>query len=250
MASSPPISVLNWATSSEVERRQQFAQTLRDSPIPNTELLSNLGLYLNRQAFSRLLFMAELYQQVLPVHGVAMEFGVRWGQNLALLHALRGIYEPFNYNRKIIGFDTFGGFPSVDAKDGGLVKPGDYGVTDNYQAYLAQILAYYEADSPIPHKRKFELVAGDAAETVPRYLREHPETVIAFAYFDFDIYAPTKACLEAIQPRLTKGAVVVFDELNCPEFPGETLAFDEVFGVANYALRRSPLNPLISYLVM
>ena len=93
-------------------------------------------------------------------------------------------------------------------------------------------------------------MAGDATETVPRYLRDHPETIIAFAYFDFDIYAPTKACLEAIRPRLTKGAVVAFDELNCPEFPGETLAFDEVFGVANYALRRSPLNPLISYLIV
>ena len=247
---SSPFSVLSGALPAERLSRENFAQSLRESPIPNTELLSNLGLYLNRQTFSRLLFMAELYQHIIPVHGVAMEFGVRWGQNLALLHALRGIYEPFNYNRKIIGFDTFGGFPSVDAKDGLLVKPGDYGVSADYQRQLTDILALHEADSPISHKRKFELVAGDASETVPRYLHDHPETIIAFAYFDFDIYAPTKACLEAIRPRLTKGAVVAFDELNCPEFPGETQAFDEVFGVANYALRRSPLNPLISYLIM
>ncbi|WP_426060001.1 class I SAM-dependent methyltransferase [Hymenobacter sp. B1770] len=247
---SSPINVLSGAPVQEQTRRESFAQTLRESPIPNTELPNNLGLYLNRQTLSRLLFFTELYQQIIPVHGVAMEFGVRWGQNLALMHALRGIYEPYNYNRKIIGFDTFGGFPSVDEKDGDRVKAGDYGVTPNYQEYLSEILALHEADSPIPHKRKFELVAGDASETVPRYLKEHPETVIAFAYFDFDIYAPTKACLEAIRPRLTKGAIVAFDELNCPEFPGETLAFDEVFGVANYALRRSPLNPLISYLVV
>ena len=247
---SPPINVLVGASAPEVARRQQFAQQVRESPIPNTELLHNLGLYLNRQTLARLLFFTELYQQIIPVHGVAMEFGVRWGQNLALMHALRGIYEPFNYNRKIIGFDTFGGFPSIDAKDGDQVQAGDYGVTPDYQSYLTQILTLHEQDSPIPHKRKFELVAGDASETVPRYLRDHPETVIAFAYFDFDIYAPTKACLAAIRPRLTKGAIVAFDELNCPEFPGETLAFDEVFGVANYALRRSPLNPLISYLVV
>lgn len=246
----PAISVLSGAAPAEQARREGFAQTLRESPIPNSELPNNLGLYLNRQTLARLLFFTELYQQIIPVHGVAMEFGVRWGQNLALLHALRGIYEPFNYNRKIIGFDTFGGFPSVDAKDGDRVKAGDYGVTPGYQDYLTDLLAQHEQDSPIAHKRKFELVAGDAADTVPRYLRDHPETVIAFAYFDFDIYAPTKACLEAIRPRLTKGAIVAFDELNCPEFPGETLAFDEVFGVANYALRRSPLNPLISYLVV
>lgn len=247
---SSPINVLSLATAPEIERRGKLAQTLRESPIPNTELLSNLGLYLTRQTLSRLLFLTELYQQIIPVHGVAMEFGVRWGQNLALFHALRGIYEPYNFNRKIIGFDTFGGFPAVDEKDGPRVRAGDYGVPANYQDYLTHLLAQHEADSPIAHRRKFELVAGDASETLPRYLRDHPETVIAFAYFDFDIYTPTRDCLAAIRPRLTKGAVVAFDELNCPDFPGETLAFDEVFGIANYALRRSPLNPLISYLVV
>ena len=144
---SSPINVLSGAPAAEQTRRENFAQTLRESPIPNTELLNNLGLYLNRQTFSRLLFFTELYQQIIPVHGVAMEFGVRWGQNLALMHALRGIYEPFNYNRKIIGFDTFGGFPSVDAKDGDRVKAGDYGVTENYQAHLTEILALHEAAS-------------------------------------------------------------------------------------------------------
>lgn len=248
--STSSISVLGGSTSPELHRRQQLVGHLHNTPIPSSELLHNLGLYLNRQTLARLLFLTELYQQIVPVHGVAMEFGVRWGQNLALLHALRGIYEPYNYNRKIIGFDTFSGFPAVTTQDGDQVKAGDYGVTAGYQEYLTQILALHEADSPIAHKRKFELVAGDATETVPRYLRDHPETVVAFAYFDFDIYTPTKACLEAIRPRLTKGAIVAFDEVNCPEFPGETLALDEVFGVANYALRRSPLNPLISYLVV
>lgn len=242
--------VLSGATSPEADRRLQLMSLLRGSPVPNTELVHNLGLYLTRQTFSRLLFLAELYQQIIPVHGVAMEFGVRWGQNLALLHALRGMYEPFNYNRKIIGFDTFAGFPSVAPEDGSLVKPSDYGVGENYQAYLEQILALHEADSPVAHKRKFELVAGDAMQTVPAYLARHPETIVAFAYFDFDLYAPTKACLEAIRPHLTKGAILAFDELNTPEFPGETLAFQEVFGTSNYALRRSPLNPLVSYIVL
>ena len=78
----------------------------------------------------------------------------------------------------------------------------------------------------------------------------HPETIVALAYFDFDIYQPTKTCLEAIKGRLTKGSVVAFDELNCPEFPGETLALKEVFGLDKYAIRRNPLNPLCSYIVI
>jgi hypothetical protein len=81
-------------------------------------------------------------------------------------------------------------------------------------------------------------------------LSSHPETIVALAYFDFDIYLPTRRCLELVRDRLTKGSVVAFDELNCPEFPGETIALKEVFGLDKYAIRRSPLNPLISYFVV
>jgi len=244
------INILKGSTEKEISRRHSIVEKLRKSPIPNDELLWNLGLYLNRQSLSRLLFMQELYTKIIDVHGVVMEFGVRWGQNLALFTSFRGIYEPFNYNRKIVGFDTFSGFPSVSEKDGSTLKQGDYAVTERYEEYLNELLAYHESESPISHKKKFELVNGDASKTIEEYLNRHPETIIALAYFDFDIYKPTKDCLLAIKERLTKGSVVAFDELNCPEFPGETLALQEVFGIRNIALKRSPLNPLISYFVV
>ena len=47
-----------------------------------------------------------------------MEFGTRWGPNLAQFPALRGIYEPFNRHGKGIGFDTFSGFPKIENQDG------------------------------------------------------------------------------------------------------------------------------------
>ncbi len=243
--------VLKGSTHKEIDNRASFLELLQNTPIPNEEILSNLGLYLNRQTLSRLLFMHEIYKKIVNVHGVIAEFGVRWGQNLALFSCLRGIYEPYNYNRKIIGFDTFQGFPEVDKeKDGHKVVKGDYGVSENYEKYLEQILAYHESENPIAHKRKFELIKGDATLMIDSYLNAHPETIIAFAYFDFDIYLPTKKCLEAIKDRLTKGSILAFDELNCPEFPGETLAFKEVFGFDKYAIKRSPLNPLCSYIVI
>lgn len=244
------IKTLVGSRASEIKNRTDFLQLFRQAPIPDNELLSNLGLYLSRQTLSRILFMHELYQKIIDVHGVVMEFGVRWGQNLALYESFRGIYEPYNYNRKIVGFDTFSGFPEVHDKDGTRVAVGDYGVTDQYEAYLEQVLNYHESESPIAHKKKYELVRGDATQTLEDYLSSHPETIVALAYFDFDIYLPTRRCLELIRDRLTKGSVVAFDELNCPEFPGETIALKEVFGLDKYAIRRSPLNPLISYFVV
>jgi len=94
-----------------------------------------------------------------------MEFGVRWGQDLALFSSLRGIYEPFNHNRKIVGFDTFAGFPAVHAKDGtcDVITQGTFGVTKGYESHLEQLLDYHEQESPIAHIKKYQLVKGTLA---------------------------------------------------------------------------------------
>jgi len=244
------IKVLGSSNNEEKEHRSKVLNLFKTNPLPDNEILSNLGLFLNRQTLSRILFMHELYRRIVEIHGVIMEFGVRWGQNLALFESFRGMYEPFNYNRKIIGFDTFSGFPQLDQKDGTLISKGDYGVTEDYDAYLEKILNYHESESPIAHIKKYELVKGDATRTIVDYFEQHPETIVSLAYFDFDIYLPTKKCLEVIQDRVTKGSIIAFDELNCAEFPGETLAFREVLGLNRYSIKRSPLNPLCSYIVI
>jgi hypothetical protein len=244
------IKVLGGANESERDKRAEYIELFNQAPISKNELIQNFGLFINRMNLSRILFMNDLYLKIVDVHGIIIEFGVRWGQNLALYQNLRGIYEPFNYNRKIVGFDTFEGFPEVDDKDGGKVTIGDYNVTENYEDFLKKVLLYHESESPIAHKRKFELVKGDATKTFEQYLIDNPETIVALAYFDFDIYKPTKVCLELLLKRVTRGSVIAFDELNCPEFPGETIAVMEAIGLSKYAIKRSPLNPLISYLVV
>jgi hypothetical protein len=232
------------------DRRLALAKLLRASPIPDAELTANLGLYVERMHLSRILLMHDLYKRIVRVPGVILEFGVRWGQNLALFNAFRGMYEPFNYTRKVIGFDSFGGFPTVSAQDQsdvGRVEAGDYGVSEGWQQTLDALLQHHESLSPLPHIRKTELVAGDATRTLPEYLKKHPELLVSLAYFDFDVYQPTKECLELLLPRLPAGALVVFDELNCPEFPGETVAVQEVLGVRNLRLERDPNSPYVSW---
>lgn len=245
-----PHNTIVGSTRAEVASKISLSQSLRNSPIPDGELLDNLGVFLTRQNLSRINFIQALYEMIVPVHGVIMEFGVRWGQNMALFSSLRGMLEPYNHNRKIIGFDTFEGFPSVDKKDGMACESGDYSVAENWEVDLESILNFHNDNSPIPQKKKYELVKGDASETLPAYLARNPHTIISLAYFDFDIYQPTKDCLKAIVPHITKGSVLAFDELNCPEFPGETAALREVFGLQKYAIRRLPSSPLTSYIVI
>jgi len=49
---------------------------------------------------------------------------------------------------------------------------------------------------------------------------------------------------------LVKGSVIAMDELNAQEFPGETIAFKEVFPLAKYPIYRSKFLPDRSYMVI
>jgi hypothetical protein len=198
---------------------------------------------LRRQSLSRLLYLNSLYQKIIDVPGVILEFGVQWGSTLAQLINLRGIHEPYNHSRKIIGFDTFKGFLEIKSEDGYGSRVNDYTTLDQYENVLNRILSIHEANSPIAHIKKFELVKGDASDTIDSWLNTNPHSVISMAIFDMDLYQPTRDALEKILPFLTKGSLLVFDELNCEHFPGETIAVNEVLGLNKLALRRFPHQP-------
>ena len=202
---------------------------------------------LKRQTLSRLLYLDKLYQQVLEVPGVLCEFGVQWGATTAQLINLRGMYEPYNHSRKIVGFDTFSGFVEINSEDSVQAEVGDYAVFEEYLSVLEEILDIQESFSPLSHIKKYELVKGDASETIHQWLGDNPHAIIAMAFFDMDVYKPTRDVLEAILPRLTKGSVLVFDELNCPHFPGETAALNEVIGLGKLELKRFPHQPYCSW---
>lgn len=240
------------SSTGEKDGFQQMAEMLKKTPIPDDEILANLGLFLCSKNLSRVLFFYEIYKKILNSHGVVMEFGVRWGQTLAILSALRGILEPFNRHRKIIGFDTFEGFKGTCKLDGDKNKctEGSYSVSENYEKELEKLLKLHEDLNPMNHIKRYELVKGDASKSVSQYLKLHPETIVSMAIFDFDIYKPTKDALAAIKPHLCKGSVLVFDELCDDIFPGETVALREVFDLADLRIERLPMTSRVSYAVL
>jgi hypothetical protein len=111
------------------------------------------------------------------------------------------------------------------------------------------LLSLKETQSPISNVKKFELIPGDAATTFEQYLQKHPETIVAFAYFDMDLYEPTKQCLKLLMKHVTKGSVIGFDELNMSQFPGETVALQEALGTNKVRLQRSILSHAESFFV-
>lgn len=238
------------SSSDEKAVLKEFIRHLKNVPLPDDELMPNLGLFLTSKNLSRILFFYEIYKKILHTHGIIIEFGVRWGQTLSIMSALRGIFEPFNRHRKIIGFDTFEGFKGLGKEDGDICqcKDGSFSVSHKYEKYLSEILSMQEKLNPMSHLKRYELVKGDAKETVPEYFKKHPETIISLAIFDFDIYAPTKVALETIKPYLNKGSILVFDELCDDIFPGETIALKEAYGLNNVRVQRYPMTSRLSFL--
>lgn len=238
----------------ESKLRNSFVQHFRDCPISDADILQNLGLFLTSKNLSRILFMHHIYTLQIPVHGVIMEFGTRWGQNLALFAALRGIYEPFNRMKKIIGFDTFAGLKNVNLygknEDGSTLHEADFSCTLGYAKYLDRVMDFQEKDNPLSHVKKYSIQEGDASIQLEKYLKTFFETVISLAFFDFDIYQPTRNCLEMIKPHLVKGSVLAFDEICDHDAPGETKALNEVFGLNNIRLQRFPQASRVSYFIV
>lgn len=74
--------------------------------------------------------------------------------------------------------------------------------------------------------------------------------VVSLLYLDVDLFEPTKVAIEHLVPRMPKGAIVAFDELNADMWPRETLALLETIGVKNLRIQRFPFDTFVSFAVI
>jgi hypothetical protein len=216
------------------------------------ERLDAFPKFVTRQALGKFLARYEIFTRVLGVNGSIVECGVLYGGGLFTWAKLSSLLEPANHTRKVIGFDTFTGFPGVHDQDtrGTSSHLQSGGLRGSPVDELRRAIDLYDLNRPIAHIPKIELVEGDICQTASAYLGANPHLVVSMLYLDVDLYEPTKAALEVFLPRMPKGAVVVFDELNAQMFPGETTAVDEVLGLGELRIERFPFDSYISFCVL
>src|SRR5205807_493418 len=137
--------------------------------------------YVPRQNMARFLARYEILKQIITVHGSIVECGVLFGGGLMSFANLSVILEPYNFQRRVIGFDTFSGFPSVAKEDlagaperkSAHLKKDGFAAPEAYEDILHAI-SVFDLNRPLAHFPKVELVRGDFADTSARYLEEHP----------------------------------------------------------------------------
>jgi hypothetical protein len=213
--------------------------------------LENFPKYVRRQHLKRFLALYEIFKLALPVKGSIVECGVFRGFGVMSWAKLSTMLEPENLTRRIYGFDTFAGFPKVTERDANTVASPEKGAlyADSYDELLA-LIGEYDRDRFLGHIDKLHLVKGDVVETVPRFVAEHPHLMVSLLFLDLDLYEPTKVAIECFVPRMPRGAVIAFDELDNPMWPGETLALLDSLGTGHLKIRRLEWDPYIGFAVL
>jgi len=239
-------------TPKDYDLLKQLEEYYKNSVDSHIDKITNFTKYLRSQDLRSFLARYELYKKILEIPGSIMECGVLHGGGLMAFAHFNALLEPINHARKIIGFDTFSGFPKlvdVDKKSiSEFAKEGGLNV-DSLED-LKKCIELYNSNrfiSNIPH---VELVKGNATKTIPQYIKDNPHTVVSLLYLDFDIYEPTKIALETVIPRMPKGAIVVFDELNCKYWMGETQAVLDTIGISKHKMKRFSFDPYRAYTIL
>lgn len=234
------------------ELREQYLQELAKR-VPISHIVDNFAKNVARQELTRFLFRHEIFKKVVNLKGCIVECGVFSGQGLMSWAQLSAIMEPIGFQRRIYGFDTFEGFPQVHEKDlaGAKSFPKTVGdIKDESYDDLLRSIELFDANRYIAHVPKVFLIKGDFMETAERFLHDHPHTLISLLYLDFDLYEPTKRALELFVPRMAKGSVIGFDEINNQSWPGETLALLEYFDLRKIKIEKLPYEPHMAYVVV
>jgi hypothetical protein len=244
--------VKSFRTDNEQDAAARVAEIFRQSRDPVEKRLESFPKYVRRQDLKRFLALYELFKIILPVKGSIVECGVFRGFSVMSWAKLSAILEPENLTRRVYGFDTYDGFPSVDERDANAVAPpaaGEFG-GGSYYDELLQLIEVFDQERLLGHIDKVHLVKGDAAKTIPSFVETHPHLVVSLLYLDFDLYEPTRAALEHFLPRMPAGSVLAFDELDNPIWPGETVAALDTVGLRSLKLQRLPWDPYIGYAIL
>jgi len=250
MSGHQPINVAGGLrTSAEQEEAGRNRVCFERNPSSWESKLENFPKYVRRQNITRFLALYEIFKLVLPIKGSIVECGVNHGFGLMTWAKLSAILEPVNLTRRVYGFDTFEGFPSVSDKDRSAasnhVKIGDL-YADSHDELL-ELAAVNDSTRFLGHVPKVKLIKGDACKTIPSFIKESPHVLVSLLYMDFDLYEPTRIALEHFLPRMPKGAIVAFDELDNPLWPGETQAMLEFLDKYKLKLQRLPFDPYIAF---
>ncbi len=190
------------------------------------DLYNEFTLHGELDRFTKLLARYELFKLILDKPGDIVEGGVLKGAGVLYWARLIQIFNPLS-RRKVIGFDTFEGYPEKSASRAGDKQTARAFTKEQIASVdLVSNATIMQAAEEQGLANRIELVKGDAVTTVSNYVKERPGFRVALLNLDFVLYDPTLAALKHLFPRVVSGGVVALDEYAVAD-KGESEAVDE-----------------------
>ena len=207
------------------------------------EYENNFYLSCDNSRIGKILAHYELFKIANDLPGAIVECGVFKGVSLVRFSMFRELFG-HSSSKKIIAFDSFGKFPNtkyqhdLKLRRNFIKTSGKEGIS---KQQLVKVLKNKKID------KNTDLIKGDITQTVPRYLKTHPQLKISLLNLDTDIYEPAVTILENLYSRIVKGGVLILDDYG--NFPGETKAVDDYFKNKNVKIRKFPFAMTPSYII-
>jgi len=210
----------------------QLAQHCQQFGIVPIEAVKLFMVLARRQWLKRFLAHAELFRKTLDVPGDIAEVGVFRGAGLFTWANLLEAYCIGDRTKMVVGFDNWSGFSGLAPEDGPELeelqkKAGGFSPGEHF-AELESAIKIFDNDRFVPWKPRIQLVHGEIEQTVPQFVANNPGVRFSLIHMDCDLYRPTKAAIEALWPRLSRGGLMLLDEYGIRDWPGETKAVDEL----------------------
>jgi SAM-dependent methyltransferase len=209
---------MKFARANQRHRQKRAALSEQYGPQELWSIVDHWPLYCSMDNLGRFMALADLLRSTLSVPGHVAEFGSWRGTSLLFLAKLLRLYDP-NGSKVVYCFESFEGLTTLNAQDGDRRHlEGRYKST---REALEDMIALHELQDDICiHQGRIE-------QTLPAVLEAHKALSFSFIFCDVDLYAPTRSLLDHVHTRLVPGGVMVFDEWNHDEFPGEGIAVNE-----------------------
>lgn len=215
----------------DLKIESQLESHIVDHKIEPLDVLKLFPVLARRQWLKRFLAHVELFKMTLEVPGDVAELGVYRGLGLMTWANLLETYCLGDRTKIVYGFDNWAGFKNFDLEDhtvnidSGKVEGGFN--PESFHSELLNAISVFDDDRFIPYKPRIKLIDGQIENSSIEFAVNNPGVRFSLVHFDCDLYAPTKAALNAFWPLVSRGGLLLFDEYGMLDWPGETKAVDE-----------------------
>lgn len=168
---------------------------------------TNFNLLMTPERLAKFIIHYDAMKSIAQVPGAIVECGVFKGTSLVRFAKLRELLGG-GFSRKIIAFDVFSdSFPTTEyaedqaQRDHWIATAGPSSIGTGQ---LEQLFDHFKIDN-------YELVAGDATQTIPDYAANHRGLKIALLNIDIDFVEPTYVALQQLYDRVMPGGIILLD---------------------------------------